>query len=152
MCEEESGRWGFNGGVVLDQRGLWIQGTPLTVVHTVFVLDFNSSDRHWFYIILSSSVTESDLAARHSKINTQERQMLVESKAGFNQNAGSLGEMVNSVSPTTTSQDSAWPWKVLRRKGDGISVKSLRWAQSRCCAPMCRLVMQTCSCSLVLMV
>ena len=31
------------------------------------------------------------------------------------------GEMVNSVSPTTTSQDSAWPWKVLRRKGDGTS-------------------------------
>ena len=88
---EESGRQGFIGGIVLDPRGLWIRGTPLKAVHTVFVLDFNASDRHWFYIILSSSVTESDLAACHSKINTQERQMLVESKAGFNQNAGSLG-------------------------------------------------------------
>ena len=121
-----------------------------SILYPVSNLDWRFvSYRYWFYIILSSIVTESDLAACHSEINTQERQMLVESKAGFNQNAGSLGEMVNSVSCTTTSQDSAWPWKVLRRKGDGISVHHWDGGQCCCSPPVCGLVLQPCSCCLV---
>ena len=67
-------------------------------------------------------VTESGLAALHSKISTWVRQMLVEGKIAFNQNADNLGRWWIHCYPKTISEDSAQPEKFLEGKREIITV------------------------------
>ena len=55
----------------------------------------------------------SGLAACCSKINTREKQILVERKDAFNQKASNLGEIVDSVSPKTIFENFTLEWKLL---------------------------------------
>ena len=70
-----------------------------------------------------------------------EKQLLVEREVAFNQKVGNLGrwwtQHQHSSQTIQRSQDSAWPWKFLKRKEKIISVNHWDGGQSFCHPPLC---------------
>ena len=75
----------------------------------------------------------------------RERQMLVERKVAFNQNADNLKRWWTQCPPKTISKDSIQPWKLLKRKREVTSInhwgrRSESSPSPTACRLACRLV------------